>query len=453
MRCLSPSLLCLATLAQATLVKGPYLQLLTDSSAVVRWETSSRLPGKVQYGLTSAYGSEVSHTDSLIDHELPMPGLVTDTAYHYRVLSGSDSSADASFRSMAGPEKPFTFFAVSDNHSDSASHQKVLDRMLANSAVPVLLLNSGDFTGNSGASQYDTYFNIERPLLGRTVLYPSLGNHDVDTMSYWYRFFTLPNNERWYRVRYGNSAFYCLNGYESLVSGSSQYQWLTTALRADSADPTVRHRFAWLHTPPYSTNSVYSGNADARTYVCPLFERYGVELVFSGHVHAYEHSQVNGVHYITTGGGGASLSTGWNAAQPWTVYREACYEFVRVDVGTDSIVARGIRVNGTEFDSLLLVRTGSVEPAPAGHALARLSAAPGVSRGRVCLTLEAAASGPAELSVSDASGRALALIHRGFLTAGTHVFTWQPAGVPPGVCFAQAATGGLTLSARLVLLR
>ncbi len=442
----------LATTGGAALPKGPCLQLLTDSAIVVRWETSAPMPGKVQYGLTSAYGLEKSHLDSLVDHELTMTGLLTDTQYHYRVLSGSDSSADAAFRSMSGPGRPFTFFAVSDNHSDSAAHQRVLNRMLANDAVPVLLLNAGDFTGNSGAAQYNTYFNLERPLLNHTVLYPAIGNHDIDTMSYWYRFFALPGNERYYSVRCGNSAFYCLNAFESLGSSSSQYQWLLAALRADSADPEVRHRFAWFHYPPYTTSTVYSGYTEARQYACPLFERYGVDVVFCGHVHAYEHSAVNGVHYITTGGGGATLSTGWNAVQPWTVYREACYEFVRVDVGTDSVITRGIRVNGTEFDTLLLIRTGAREVLPAARGDTRLTAS-SVLRNRARVVLETVIPGPAEVTVCDACGRPVALVHRGPLTAGTHIFSWQPARVPAGVYFAQAKTAGQTLSARLVLVR
>jgi acid phosphatase type 7 len=453
MKCFATVMFGLVTLGLAALPKGPSLQSLTDNTVVVRWETSARLPGKVQYGLTSAYGSEASHADSVVDHELTLTGLVLDTSFHYRVMSGADTSADAVFRSMAGPEASFTFFAVSDNHSDSAAHQRVLNRILLNPATPVVLLNAGDFTGNSGATQYNTYFNIERPLLNRTVLYPAIGNHDIDTMAYWYRFFALPGNERYYSVRYGNSAFYCLNAFESLGSSSSQYQWLLAALRADSADPEVRHRFAWFHYPPYTTSTVYSGYTEARQYACPLFERYGVEVVFCGHVHAYEHSAVNGVHYITTGGGGASLSTGWNAIQPWTVYREACYEFVRIDVGPDSIVTRGIRVNGTEFDTLLLISTGARESRPAVGTRPRLTATPAVFRDRVLVTLDLERSGPTLVRVCDALGREIASLHSGTLTAGAHEFSWQPGALPSGVYFAQAASSDGTSTARLVRTR
>ena len=44
-----------------------------------------------------------------------------------------------------------------------------------------------------------------------------------------------------------------------------------------------------------------------RKYLVPLFEKYGVSVVFSGHVHCYERAFGNHIYYITTGGGGAPL--------------------------------------------------------------------------------------------------------------------------------------------------
>jgi 3',5'-cyclic AMP phosphodiesterase CpdA len=39
----------------------------------------------------------------------------------------------------------------------------------------------------------------------------------------------------------------------------------------------------------------------------PIFEEYGVRLVFAGHIHAYERSSYNNIYFVTTGGGGAPL--------------------------------------------------------------------------------------------------------------------------------------------------
>jgi hypothetical protein len=342
--------------AEASFAKRPYLQDLGDSTVVVRWETGVQQGGVVQYGLTAGYGLEVRQSGPSIDHELTLTGLLPDTLYHYRVISDADTSAGAAFRSMAGPASPFRFIAFGDPHGDSATNQRVADRMALANPGPAVIVCTGDLTPDSRSASYRAFFNTQRALLSRAPLFPALGNHDVDTMALWHRFFALPGNERWYSLRYGCAAFHCLTADDSFSPGTSQYRWLLAELQDDSASPAVRHVFIYIHTPAYSTNVVYSGNADVRQYLCPLFERFGVRVVFSGHVHAYEHSLVNGVHYLTTGGGGASLSTGWNSAQPWTVYREATYQFVLVDVRGDTVVACGVRPDGSTFDSLLLVR-------------------------------------------------------------------------------------------------
>jgi len=39
----------------------------------------------------------------------------------------------------------------------------------------------------------------------------------------------------------------------------------------------------------------------------PLFEKYGVGAVFSGHDHNYQRVLYNGIEYVVTGGGGSPL--------------------------------------------------------------------------------------------------------------------------------------------------
>ena len=61
-----------------------------------------------------------------------------------------------------------------------------------------------------------------------------------------------------------------------------------------------------MHHPPFSI-SLHGGQRDLRERWTPLFERYGVTAVFSGHDHCYERAERNGVHYFVSGGGGAPL--------------------------------------------------------------------------------------------------------------------------------------------------
>jgi len=453
---LFPLLAFAATASFGAFAKSPYLQSLTDSTVIVHWETSTSQTGKVEYGLTSSYGSEVSRANSTVDHELTLTGLIEDTVYHYRAISGSDTSADATFRSNVAGDRPFRFFAYGDHRSDSAAHQSVVNRMLAQSPLPNFAVDNGDLTYDGSDAVYRTYFNIERGLLSRLPMYPSIGNHDSRNVTNWLRFLALPSNERWYTFHYGNSAFHCLDVYSTYTPGSSQYDWLVAELQADSADPAIRHIFVFFHEPPYTTNTGHSSNTTVRQYLCPLFERFHVAIAFQGHVHCYEHALVNGVHYIIAGGGGAPLYTGWNPPQPWDIYRETALEFVLVEVNGDTIRARAIRPDGTEFDSLVLGPAGMEErPKYEGRSATlglQFSRVLSPTAGRIRLSFTLPEPGQADVLLYDATGRRVARLTHGLFAAGEHSVSWDGTRLQPGTYSLVLESAGSVRAESVVVL-
>ncbi|MEO0184503.1 MAG: metallophosphoesterase family protein, partial [candidate division WOR-3 bacterium] len=340
---------------RAEMLVKPYLQNLTDSTIVVMWKTSDSLPGAVQYGLDTSYGQIVEQNDSSIYHEILLTSLVLDTVYHYRVISGTDTTQDYSFHTPVLSAKPFCFVVIGDTRTDSSAHQSVVDRILTIQPPPNFVIQTGDLTEYGSDSLYQVYFSIEEGLLAYSTQFPCVGNHDLNNMTNWFSFFALPHNERWYTFYYGNSAFHCLDNYSSYEPSTPQYEWFLNELLADSANPDIRHIFVFFHEPPYTTNLGHSSNLIIREHLCPLFERFNVRLTFQGHVHAYEHSLVNDVHYIISGGGGAPLHYEWDLPQSWTMYRESAYEFVLVEVRGDTIVSQGIKPNGEIFDTFSII--------------------------------------------------------------------------------------------------
>jgi acid phosphatase type 7 len=447
---------CLAGVGEAAFLVRPYLQNLTDTTVAVLWESSTPQTGGVAYGLTPEYGSQVMEPNPVTMHELVLPGLAPDTGFHYCAFSSTDTSPDAVFRTAAAENRAFSFIAYGDDRSDSAAHQSVVNRMALVSPVPGLLFNGGDLTATGAAGVYRTFFNIERSMLDHIPMFPSMGNHDKSNVANWLAMFALPNNERWYSVRYGNSAFHCLDVYSTFTPGSAQYDWLLSELMADSADPAIHHIFVFCHEPPYTTNSGHASNMNVRTYVCPLFERFKVAIAFSGHNHAYEHSFVNDVHYIMTGGGGAPLYSSWDAAQPWTVYREATYEFTLISVSGDSIWCKGIRPDGSVFDSFALVSLSSVgedRGGEAGELTPGLSVLedPFVENAAIRFRLPVAAE--VRLSIFDANGARLKTLVNGMMGRGAHQVSWDAGPAPDGHYFCVLRTGSTNMAIRLTRAR
>ncbi|MEX2102909.1 MAG: metallophosphoesterase [Gaiellaceae bacterium] len=128
----------------------------------------------------------------------------------------------------------------------------------------------------------------------------SLGNHDVEVQGGRYEFELLGMPRAFYRRSLPHVDIFILN---SNRVTETQTKWLRTRLAAS----TARWRVVAFHHPPFSCGG-HEGNATVRRVWKPLFERFGVDLVLSGHSHNFQRfAAVKGVRYVVHGGGGARL--------------------------------------------------------------------------------------------------------------------------------------------------
>ncbi len=298
--------------------KGPYLQNPTQSSIVVSWQSSGSSTGEVSYGTTSSLGSTATSGTASTFHEVELTGLLPGTVYHYEVSADGETSRLSSFATAPQDEQPFTFVVVGDTRTDGDEHQAVIDRVRSVIGAPDMYINTGDLVEDGGDyAQWGEFFEIEERLLAEAPLYPVAGNHDdVENDSYYVQFFNLPESssatENWYAFTFGNTRFIVVDTNEDFVTGSEQHTWLEGELSAADTDPALLHIVVAFHDPPYTSGAhgVFDSEdwEPPRTYLCPLFERYGVDLVFNGHDHHYERTdptQTGGVLYVVAGGGGA----------------------------------------------------------------------------------------------------------------------------------------------------
>jgi hypothetical protein len=77
------------------------------NSAVITWQTNNLADSRVDYGLTTSYGSSLVNSGSVTSHSLTLSGLTSSTTYHFQVTSVDGfgqraSSTDATFTTAAG---------------------------------------------------------------------------------------------------------------------------------------------------------------------------------------------------------------------------------------------------------------------------------------------------------------------------------------------------------------
>jgi Calcineurin-like phosphoesterase len=178
----------------------------------------------------------------------------------------------------------------------------------------------------------------------------SLGNHDwlVDHGRYEYDELAMPRAS--YRRRLGDVELFVLN---SNRVGDRQTARLARWLEAS----TAVWKIAVFHHPPYTCGGHSGDEAVQRRWV-PLFERFDVDLVLSGHDHNYQRFRAqNGVRYVVDGGGGAPLYalTACSADYPRRVVGRAVHGFLYLRVRADGTLAlRALTASRRVIDRLVL---------------------------------------------------------------------------------------------------
>ena len=161
----------------------------------------------------------------------------------------------------------------------------------------VLMMGDNMYGGESPKDYKLKFEDVYRPLLDMKVkFYASLGNHDEPAQRF-YQYFNMDGKE-YYRFTRGNAAFYALN---SNYMDKKQLQWLESELAKDTSE----WKICFFHHPPYSSGGKHGSDTQLREIVEPIFVRYGVNLVLTGHDHFYERVKPQkGIYYFVTGAGG-----------------------------------------------------------------------------------------------------------------------------------------------------
>src|SRR5690606_15889078 len=144
-----------------------------------------------------------------------------------------------------------------------------------------VILTGDNLYGPEKPSDYKAKFEDPyRALLDRNVkFYASLGNHDeVNQVNY--EHFNMGGKE-YYRFEKDDISFYALN---TTYLEKEQIDWLESELKDDDS----RWKMAFFHHPPFSSGGRHGSDDDIRDVLHPIFVKYGVDVVFTGHDHFYE---------------------------------------------------------------------------------------------------------------------------------------------------------------------
>jgi hypothetical protein len=378
--------------AAGPITKGPWMQHITPTSAVVRVEVDPPAPVTLEVGLSTAVGSTDAGAGSVIEsrevralHTILVKGLEPGTRYPFTVRAhGAPRYGAITTAPAESSGEPFHFLVYGDNRSDDAAHAAVVRAMV--SAASSFLVNTGDMVENGGSStQWQTFFDIEAPLTRERPIFAVVGNHElVDNAGAEYvRYFgpaELPKvavapapaitgmplhdagtaplslDQLSGTFRWSNARFFLVNGMVSYASGPTR-AWLDKVLAESDAEAGLVWRIVVVHHGLHSSGP-HGGNKllqDAN--VAQALRAHNVDLVISGHDHIYERGFADGLSYLVSGGGGAPVYR-VKKAEPTSRHYESVRHFVEASVSNVAIQFAATRPDGSTIERCAL-RKGS----------------------------------------------------------------------------------------------
>jgi len=164
-----------------------------------------------------------------------------------------------------------------------------------------------------------------------------------------------------YAFGYGNAFFIALDS--NIAIDDKQFAWVKSQLEGLDRK-RYSHVVAFLHHPPFSSGPhggavAESPAAALRARYLPLFRRHGVEILFSGHEHLFEHwveryedsqGQKHRLDQIVTGGGGAPIYS--YRGEPDT--RDYLKTYAAEKVSLDHVVKPGMNPGDNPYHYLLV---------------------------------------------------------------------------------------------------
>lgn len=339
-----------------------HVSLVGKNYMKVSWVTEeSNVPSIVDYGKntgkydSSATGETTSYRYFLYTsgeiHHVTIGPLDPATTYYYRC---GGSGPEFNFKTP-----PATFpieFVVVGDLGQTEWTSSTLDHINA-SNYDVLLLPGDLSYADTLQPLWDSFGRLVEPYASKRPWMVTEGNHEQEKFPIIYPEGFIAYNARWpmpYEESGSKSNLYysfdtvgthiiMLGSYTDFSIGSDQYKWLVNDLaKIDrSITPWV---LVLVHAPWYNSNEAHEGEGESmRVAMEELLYSSSIDMVFAGHVHAYERftrvydNNIDpcGPVYITIGDGGNREGLAMTYKEPSpsiSLYREASFGHGRLRI-------------------------------------------------------------------------------------------------------------------------
>jgi hypothetical protein len=354
------------------------------------WENAVRVDGEcTPFSMEEEFTErgKLFHTKGFTERNVckaSLTGLTPNTEYKYRV--GKTTFSEPSYFKTGGNVEPFSFLFLTDPQFFSDSTAKIFNNLVykAMEMDPDIRYSivTGDMVDRAGDMNYWGWL-FNQPVLKEMPFAWAAGNHEYYDSSgtvygptFLKTFTNFPDNGA--PTVLGTSYYFKYNNVLSVVIDSEaetvnsvhrqeQMDWFEEVMRTNHAQYITVYMHTGIGMPPSRTG--------AKARWLELFDKYGVDIVMTGHSHVYFRTKPiydfspstdpdKGTIYLEGGYSGPKAGTTGGMNKTWFEAKFATEPTVTIfQVTSSQLYMRTVNINGFYLDEATIPAKRSPLPA------------------------------------------------------------------------------------------
>jgi predicted phosphodiesterase len=337
--------------------KNPYLIFNNNPEDItILWQTKSISESIITISNNNNLIDSVNVSQKTDDHLFSYNFRAENgQKYIYKVVAGEESFSGNFNSCPKNSAENLDFYVYGDTRSYPENHNEVAKAICndfkQNPNNQTFIISTGDLVKHGNYEKdwdnqfFDGKYKFIVKMLASLPYISAQGNHERNG-DIFRKYFPYNRGSKHWSFDYGPVHIVLFNEYEDFSENSVEIKWL----KDDLKNTDKKWKILVMHEPGWSAGG-HHNNKEVQKMIQPICKEFNVPIVFNGHNHYYARAKVDGIYYITSGGGGAPLYSP-NPNYPNVQVAKKTLHFCKVEITGNKMIVKVLSEKSKLVDEL-----------------------------------------------------------------------------------------------------